>query len=100
MKIDIRTLVAAPAFWVVILIGLVAQVVPYILTLGAPAADGNTVAGFPFTFYSFGGLCGFPGGKAGQCPSSFVPLYVFFDAALVIGLALFVSARRQKPTEL
>lgn len=91
MNIDIRAIASRPSFWVVILIGLVAQLVPYVLTLGAPAADGNTVAGFPFTFMSFGGMCGSALGHVGQCPRSFVPLHIFFDTTVIVGGAASVA---------
>lgn len=105
MKIDIRAIASRPSFWFVILIGLVAQVVPYILTLDAPAADGNTVAGFPFTFLSFGGWCGFTDGPvtSGQCPRSFIPLHIFFDTAVIVGVAALVAwyrSRRESVTAL
>lgn len=93
MKIDIRAIVSRPSFWVTILIGLAVQVVPYILTQNAPAADGNTVAGFPFTFMSFGGWCGFREGPvtSGQCPRTFIPLHIFFDTAVIVGGATLVA---------
>ncbi len=93
MRIDPRAILTRSTFWFVMLAGLVVQVVPYILTLGAPAADGNTVAGFPFTFLSFGGWCGFTDGPvtSGQCPRSFIPLHIFFDTAVIVGVAALVA---------
>lgn len=91
MKIDIRAIVSRPSFWVTILIGLAVQVVPFILTLGAPAADGNTVVGFPFAFVSYGGMCGSATGQVGQCPRTFIPLHIFFDTALIVGIAAAVA---------
>lgn len=100
MTAHIRAILVQPVFWVIILFGLIAQVIPYLLTMNAPAADGNTIAGFPFTFYSFGGMCGWMDGRVGQCPASFVPLHVFFDAAVVIGLAALISYRRYRGSAL
>lgn len=93
MNIDIRAIISRQSFWVIILLGLAAQAVPYILTQNAPAADGQTLAGFPFSFYSFGGLCSFsiPARSAAQCPSTFIPLFVFFDAVVVVGTATAVA---------
>lgn len=91
MKLDIRSLVTAPSFWYVILLGLVVQAVPFVLTLGAPAADSNTVVGFPFAFVSYGGMCGSTLGQMGQCPRSFIPLHIFFDTAVIVGAAAGVA---------
>lgn len=90
MKLDIRSTISDPSFWFILLVGLIAQAVPFVLTLGAPAADSNMVVGFPFTFYSFSGLCGFVSGNAGQCLASFVPLHIFFNLGvfMLLGTAL------------
>ncbi len=91
MKLNIQSIVSESSFWFVILIGLLAQAVPFALTLGLSVSQGGVIAGFPFPFVSYGGVCG-----AGECPRSFVPLHVLFDTVLIVGVAVFVAHIRSR----
>ena len=73
-------------FWIALIIMIILFVLPTIFTWGAPAYDGSRTYGFPFTFYSFGGLC-----ISGEMCSSFSVLYLIIDLVLLIGLPLLVN---------
>lgn len=79
-------------FVAVFIIGLIAQAVPAYLTRQAPAWDGQMVAGFPLSFYSFGGgLCGVKNHGFMQCPPWFRMEDLFIDLIFVLIVAGMVA---------
>lgn len=67
------------AFLTVIFFGM-GTYIPYLLTSGQVAADGQAVMGFPFVFRTEGGFC------AGPCGYFSVPV-LLIDLALCVALA-------------
>lgn len=86
--------VPSVVFLLSLLITVSLFVYPYIETKDAPYADGNTVIGFPYVAYSFGGgMCAFDGpdgiGGKGSCPPQWMPLeHILFDLGFVLGAPL------------
>ncbi len=77
---------------VVILVGLIAQVIPIVLTMDSP----KTSVGFPFTFLWEGPNEVYVGGYTFEKEFGFSLVKLLFDCIFFIGLAFILETKFRK----